>query len=134
MRPSWDETWLEVAAVVAKRAACTRAQVGALVVIDNKRIFSGYNGAPPGQLHCTEGGCPRGKLSFDDCAPNSSYDNCVALHAEQNALLRAGDRAVGATLYLTREPCPWCWKNIQAAQIARVVWIENGCITDRSMV
>lgn len=120
-RPSWDNTWLEVAHAMAKRAACSRSQVGAVVVIDNKTIFPGYNGTASGEIHCTDGGCPRGLMSYEEIKAGSSYDNCNGLHAEMNALLRAGDRAVGATLYVTREPCGWCAKIVKSAGIARVV-------------
>lgn len=45
-RPSWDEYFLEVAHLVAKRATCLRRSVGA-VLVQNKRILAtGYNGAP----------------------------------------------------------------------------------------
>lgn len=124
-RPSWDDTWLSVATVMAQRAACTRSQVGAVIVVDNRQTWPGYNGVASGKTHCTEGGCPRGKLSYEELPPGSAYDGCEGLHAEQNALLRAGDRCVGGTIYVTREPCSWCWKNIRAAGIARVVWTDG---------
>ncbi len=42
-------------------------------------------------------------------------------HAEVFALDAAGDAAIGATLYLTMEPCPACVRRIQEAGVARVV-------------
>lgn len=132
-RPTWDETWLAVASVIADRAACLRSQVGAVVVVNNRYTWLGYNGAAPGEQHCTDGGCPRGQLTPEQCAPGTSYENCISLHAEQNALLRAGDRANGGTLYVTREPCNWCWKNIRAAGLSRVVWqSEDGSVIDNT--
>jgi hypothetical protein len=62
--------------------------------------------------------------------PGASYDtgagSCVALHAEQNAILYA-DRARldGATLYLTDAPCDGCTRMIKATRISRVVWPER---------
>lgn len=51
-RPNWDDTWLEVANVVAKRSLCVRDQVGAVIVSATNRIIStGYNGPPSGFEH-----------------------------------------------------------------------------------
>src|SRR6266576_62497 len=47
-RPSWDEYFLDIAEKVAQRSTCLRLKVGALLVIRNKIIFTGYNGAPSG--------------------------------------------------------------------------------------
>jgi len=51
-RPSWDEYFLEVARLVAKRATCLRRRVGAVLVRDKKILATGYNGAPSGLKHC----------------------------------------------------------------------------------
>lgn len=55
-------------------------------------------------------------------APGSCYSNCVAIHAELNALLYC-DRSdlPDSTLYITREACYGCLKAIQAVGISRVV-------------
>jgi deoxycytidylate deaminase len=48
-RPNWDDTWLEVARVVARRSLCVRDQVGAVIVDPRNRIVAtGYNGPPSG--------------------------------------------------------------------------------------
>lgn len=61
-------------------------------------------------------------------APGSCYSNCVAIHAELNALLYC-DRTdlPGSTLYITRKACYGCMKAIYAAGVACVKWRqENG--------
>ncbi|BBC53836.1 putative deoxycytidylate deaminase [Mycobacterium phage PP] len=55
----------------------------------------------------------------------SSYDDgptrCVAVHAEANALLYCDrEDLVGATIYVTREPCDGCLKLIEAAGVQEV--------------
>ncbi|MDG4783240.1 dCMP deaminase family protein [Micromonospora sp. WMMD961] len=122
-RPDWDSYYLGIAVAVAARADCTRRQVGAVVVRDHRIVGTGYNGAPSGVPGClTAGACPRGRLSYDQLAADSSYSNCVAVHAEANALLRAGFEASrGAVLYITDPPCHECSRLIAAAGIARVV-------------
>ncbi|KIQ62423.1 hypothetical protein TR51_25645 [Kitasatospora griseola] len=83
----------------------------------------GYNGLPAGVPGCaTAGNCPRGQLSPAECAPDSDYANCAADHAEYNAITRARPEDLqGATLYVTRAPCPRCSTLISACGIARVV-------------
>lgn len=124
-RPDWDEYFIGIASAVAGRADCDRRKVGA-VVVNNRRVRStGYNGAPSGAPGCAT--CPRRRSTV---APGSSYDTgagtCVAVHAEANALLYA-DRAdlIGATLYLTTDPCDGCMKLIRATGIIRIVWPEG---------
>lgn len=119
--PAWDETWLEVCGVMARRAKCTRRQVGAVVVKDNRLISSGYNGAPPNRPHCTDGACPRGLLKGPLPEDYEKYP-CIAVHAELNALLRAGSEAEGAELYCTDKPCLQCQNAIMGAKIMAVFW------------
>lgn len=125
MRPTWDEWGIELARAVALRADCTRRQVGAVLMTpDHSIVATGYNGAPSGQLGClTAGACPRG---LSNVAPGSSYDTgagtCIALHAEQNAVLRASwTSMVGSTLYVTHAPCDGCQRMIAGTPIARVL-------------
>jgi dCMP deaminase len=123
-RPTWADWGLTIAHAVATRADCTRRQVGAVVLdTQNRVVATGYNGAPPGERGCLDGGCPRGRLSFEQCEPYSGYDNCISNHAEVNALLY-GDRSKvdGGTLYVTDEPCLSCCKVIANSGVARVVW------------
>jgi dCMP deaminase len=130
-RPSWDDYYLDIAVAVSARADCTRRKVGALVVFGDRIVSTGYNGAPSGEPGClTAGACPRGRRSKEDVTPGSSYDTgagaCIALHAEQNAILRAGRECRGAILYLTDHPCDGCARLIKGAGFDRVVFRENG--------
>lgn len=127
-RPTWDEYFLDGARWAAGRSDCQRSKVGAVIVQGRRTRGSGYNGAPAGEPGCET--CPRRTSTVP---PGSSYDTgsgaCVALHAEQNALLYT-DRAdrVGATLYVTRAPCDGCWKLVRGSGIARVVTPEGETI------
>jgi dCMP deaminase len=121
-RPDWDTYFLDIAKTVSKRAACTRSHVGAVLVKDNRIVSTGYNGAPAGEIHCIDGGCPRGRLSYEELPANAEYNNCIALHAEINCLAYARDEARGGTMYITRAPCDWCAKVLQAFGVTRVVY------------
>lgn len=76
-----------------------------------------------GRCACgTEWPCPQA------VAPGSSYDTgpgtCIAVHAEMNALLDVSDRRrlVGATMYITEQPCGGCLKILKNTQIKTFVW------------
>lgn len=122
MRPSWDLYFAAIARTVSTRADCRRRKVGAVIVDANHRIVStGYNGAPAGDQGCLEGACPRGLMTSEEAAPGTAYDNCIAVHAEANALLYARTSLVGCTIYVTCPPCRDCSKLIAGAGIVRVV-------------
>lgn len=126
-RPDWDDYFLIIARSVSARADCRRARHGAVIVSTDHRIVStGYNGSAPGGPSCLEGACTRGHLLESQVAHNQAdYSNCIALHAEQNAIAFADHRdTVGATLYITGTPCDMCAKLVAAAGIVRIV-VEN---------
>ena len=120
-RPTWDEYFLGIAEAVSARSDCERSRVGAVIVKERRIRATGYNGAPANQPGCES--CPRRTSSV---APGSDYSNCVAVHAEANALLYCDrEDLIGATLYITREPCYGCQKLIAATGVSRVVTPEG---------
>ena len=126
-RPGWDQTFSAIAEIWSQRSTCSRRQVGAVVVQNNYVIGQGYNGVPSGRRHCVDGGCPRGALGYDEAPAGADYNlfPCYALHAEHNAILNAGAGAcLGATLYVTAEPCQQCLNLIEHVKIGRVVIVE----------
>lgn len=125
-RPSWDEYFMEMAVLTAKRSTCLRRNVGAVIVKDKHIIATGYNGAPRGIAHCAErGGCIRERLGVPS---GERHELCMALHAEQNAIIQAatlGQSIEGATIYVTHQPCVICAKMIINAGIRRIVVKEG---------
>jgi dCMP deaminase len=131
-RISRDAYGLKLAEAAALMADCTRRQVGAAIVspVDHSVIALGYNGLAAGKPGClTAGACPRGQLSHEEQPPDVNYEatGCRAVHAEVNAILRGRGRegCVGATIYVTDEPCFHCSVVIEGAGIARVVTPES---------
>lgn len=121
-RPGWDQTWLAVAQVVAYRSRCDRAQVGAVIVTHDNRVAAvSYNGPPRGQRltgTCTAW-CPRARGDV-----TASYDECAAVHAEANALLRADFTDIrGGTIYVSSACCRGCAKLVANSGITRVVHV-----------
>lgn len=125
-RPSWDDVWMQTATTVGQRSLCDRAKVGAVVVTKDNRVqAASFNGAADridvqGKT-CTHW-CERmatGDLSGD-------YSRCPAIHAEQNALLRADYSQIqGGTLYCTHAVCINCSKIVMGSGLARVVYRIN---------
>ena len=132
-RPTWDEYFMEMAELTAKRATCSRRQVGAVITRDNRAVATGYNGAPRGVAHCEEkGGCLRQKLGVPS---GQRHELCRALHAEQNAIISAasmGNAIEGGTIYITHQPCVICAKMIVNAGIKRIV-VREGYPDELSM-
>jgi pyrimidine deaminase RibD-like protein len=98
-RPDWDTYFFRVAAEVATRATCPRAQIGAVLVRDKRILSTGYNGPAAGAPHCPED------------AAHMAMAHCLAsLHAERNALANATVQTFGATMYVVgpRPICPAC--------------------------
>ena len=121
-RPTWDEYFMEMAELTAKRSTCMRRNVGAVIVKDRRAIATGYNGAPKGIRHCEErGGCLRQKMGIPS---GQRHELCMALHAEQNAIIQAASMG-GGTIYITHQPCGICAKMIVNAGIRRIVVREG---------
>jgi len=124
MRPSFDEYFMEIAEKVRERSTCARPDraVGAVLVIDNRAIAMGYNGAPSGMQHCTPETCVRTVLHVPS---GEKAELCRAIHAEMNCLLQAaryGVKTEGATIYVTHQPCGICMRALYQAGIKRVVY------------
>ena len=121
-RPSWDQYFLEIAKVVAKRSSCVRRQIGAVIVKDRRILTTGYNGAPSGLPHCIEIGCMRDEMNIES---GTRQEMCRALHSEMNAIIQGAQHGVstkGATLYCTHQPCSVCSRMLINAGIVRIVY------------
>ena len=121
-RPTWDEYFMEIATVVAKRSTCLRRSVGAVIVKNKQILATGYNGTPMGLPHCEITGCMREKLKVPS---GKCHELCRGVHAEQNAITQAAFHGVsvrGATLYCTHQPCVVCTKMLINAGIERIVY------------
>ena len=96
----WNDYFLDLAKTCASRSNCLRAQVGAVIVGEDKKIkATGYNGTPSGVESCYERGyCYRIQNNIQS---GTQYETCRSIHAEQNAIIQAGqDRCKDATMYI----------------------------------
>lgn len=124
-RPSWEEYFMDIAILVAKRSTCLRRAVGALIIKDKRILATGYNGAPSGIRHCVEVNCLRETLNIES---GQRHELCRGIHAEQNAIIQAayhGAPIKDATLYCTNLPCSICTKMIINAGIKKIYYQEG---------
>ena len=124
-RPSWDEYFMGIAEVVARRSNCIRRHVGAVVMKDNHILATGYNGTPRGVKNCFEGGCER---CASDVPSGSGLGECICSHAEENSITQAAYHGIStkdATIYVTLSPCLTCAKMIINSGIKEVVYDEE---------
>jgi dCMP deaminase len=119
-RIAWDEYFAKMVEVVKLRSTCKRRQFGAIITLHNQIRGTGYNGAPAGMEHCSEIGCLRDELGIES---GTRHEICRAVHAEQNAILRALEfgNINGATIYTNSFPCQICAKLIINSGVKRVV-------------
>ena len=116
---SWDEYFMGVAKLSAKRSKDPNTQVGCCIVNQEKRIVAvGYNGMPMG---CNDEDFP---WNVREGALNDTKYAYV-VHAELNAILNATTPLKGCTLYVTLYPCNECTKAILQSGIKEIVFEDN---------
>jgi len=119
---------MNLAIAVRERAKCLGTRVGAVLVLEDRVIATGYNGTPSGMPNCDEGGCERCANRGGDYPPGSGYDQCICVHAEQNTLLtsaRFGIGVDGSILYTTMRPCFGCTKELLQARVKGVHYLDD---------
>lgn len=124
-RPTWDEYFIEITKLVAKRSTCLRRHVGAILVKDKRILATGYNGAPQNIRHCLDIGCIRESRNVPS---GERHELCRGIHAEQNLIIQAAYHGIpiaGAQLYCTNFPCSICAKMIINAGITKIIYLEG---------
>ncbi|MDD4142816.1 MAG: cytidine/deoxycytidylate deaminase family protein [Bacteroidales bacterium] len=122
VRPTWDEYFMEVAQIIAKRATCDRGRSGCVIAKNNRILVTGYVGSPAGLDHCDDVGHLLKATVHED---GTRTMHCVrTVHAEQNAICQAAKLGIsvdGGTLYCKMTPCRTCAMLIINCGIVRVV-------------
>lgn len=116
---SWDEYFMGIAALSAKRSKDPNTQVGACIVNDSRRIMSvGYNGFPTG--------CNDDLFPWDRAGEELETKYPYVCHAELNAILNhRGTSLEGCRIYVTLFPCNECAKAIIQSGIKEVVYLSD---------
>ena len=107
-----NESYMQIAKIVANRSYCKRKQVGAIIVKDNQIISDGYNGTPTG---------------FPNICEIDNVTVPEVLHAESNALMKlcqSHNSSKDAIMFVTCSPCYECSKLIIQSGIKKVYYSE----------
>lgn len=116
---NWDEYFMGIAILSAKRSKDPSTQVGACIVDPNNRVVSiGYNGMPRG---VDDDQIPWGHGEGLD----SKY--LYVCHAEFNAILntRDGSALQDCRIYVTLFPCNECAKAIIQTGIKEIIFLDD---------
>lgn len=112
---TWDEYFMGLAHLSAKRSKDPSTQVGATIVDSQKKIVGiGYNGFPSG---VSDDEMP---WTRDGEFLETKYPYVV--HAELNAILNATTKLHGCTIYVSLFPCHECAKAIIQSGIKEIVY------------
>ena len=114
---SWDEYFMGVAKLAARRSKDPSTQVGACIVSPDDIIIStGYNGMPKG--------CSDDEFPWEREGAETKYPYVV--HAELNAILNASGRDLrGSRIYVALFPCNECAKAIIQSGIKEVLYLSD---------
>ncbi|XP_012285202.1 deoxycytidylate deaminase [Orussus abietinus] len=117
---SWDEYFMAMAFLTAKRSKDPCTQVGACIVNrDNRIVGLGYNGMPRG---CSDDKFPWKKDTEEVLESKYLY----VCHAEVNAILNKNSHDVtDCSMYVALFPCNECAKVIIQSGIKRVIYMSD---------
>lgn len=113
----FNQYYMDIAKRTAQMSYAKRLQVGAVLVVNNGIIATGYNGMPHGHNNCCEF-MLNGNLTTRG----------EVIHAEQNALNRVVERNLRAsdgTMYVTHAPCVQCAIAMKKAFVKRVIYNQE---------
>lgn len=116
---SWDEYFMGVALLSARRSKDPGTQVGACIVnVQNKIVGAGYNGLPAG--------CNDDDFPWDKEGSFLSTKYPYVCHAELNAILNnIGMDLLGCKIYTALFPCNECAKAIIQSGIKEVIYLSD---------
>lgn len=112
---SWDEYFMGLAHLSAKRSKDPSTQVGAVIVSNDHRVVGiGYNGFP--------NGCSDDEFPWDREGEFAQTKYPFVVHAELNAILNSNADLRGCSIYVSLFPCNECAKAIIQSGISRIVY------------
>ncbi len=114
----WDEAFMLMSDLIAKRSKDPSTQVGACIVNEQNIIVGlGYNGFPRG--------CHDDKLPWCREGETLKTKYAYVVHAEANAIMNANSSVRDCRLYVSLFPCNECAKAIIQGGIKEVVYTSD---------
>jgi dCMP deaminase len=111
MKKKFKQAFMDCAITFSGLSSAVKAQVGSIIVKDNRIISIGYNGMPSGWSNV--------------CEDSSGKTNPEVLHAEANAITKVAkspESCEGAAIFCTHMPCIECAKLIHQCGIIEVYY------------
>lgn len=116
----WDEYFMGIALLSAKRSKDPNTSVGACIVSNDNKILSvGYNGMPIG---CSDDEYPWERENENPLDTKYLY----VCHAELNAILNYTSGNIrGSKIYVTLFPCNECAKALIQKGIVEIIYLSD---------
>ena len=115
---TWDEYFMGMALLSAKRSKDPQTQVGACIVNEDKKVVGlGYNGFPIG--------CNDDELPWDRKGNFLDTKYPYVCHAELNAILNSTKNLKNCSIYVALFPCHECAKAIIQSGIKEVIYLSD---------
>lgn len=118
-RPSWDDTYIQICEIIAKRSTCLFINSWAIIVDPENHniVWIWYNWPTKWDVHCNEVWCAR----YVDGELIKHWDMCRWAHAEINAIINSW-KTKGKIMYTLYTPCNNCAKHIVNSEIKEIVY------------
>jgi dCMP deaminase len=104
---------MSMAYLIGMHSSCLKRKVGAVLVLDNRVIATGYNGTDPGENNA--------------CEDINGATNPNVTHAEMNLFSFCTEYMIGTDgcdLYVTLAPCAECAREIYQRGIKNVYYSQ----------
>ncbi len=112
---SWDECFMSIAHIIAKRSKDPSTQVGSVIATpENVVVGVGYNGFPRGIDSNT--------FPWDKEGAYQDTKYAYICHAEENAIYNSNSSTKGCKIYATLFPCNECAKAIIQNGITELIY------------
>ncbi|PIT87450.1 MAG: cytidine deaminase [Candidatus Magasanikbacteria bacterium CG10_big_fil_rev_8_21_14_0_10_40_10] len=112
---SWDECFMLMAGLIAKRSKDPSTQAGAVIVDQNNVVVGlGYNGFPRG--------IGNNDLPWDRQGGFLQTKYAYVCHAEENAVYNANNSTKNCKIYCTLFPCNECAKTLIQNGINEIIF------------